>query len=111
MLRVSRFEIFDGIVSWVLGIVLVISAIPHLGNPYFFLGSVYAYQMVSPNMGQFTVMILPVLQLFLAVCDWSFFHRCRSFSHVGMFCYFRNGANVSIGSWSRHFLRLFWTGT
>ena len=89
MSKTNRFELFDGIVSWVLGISLVISAIPHLGNPYFFLGSVYAYQMVYPSIGQFTVMILPILQLFLAVClIGRFFVDAAHFLTLGCFLVF-----------------------
>ena len=106
MTRTSRFEIFDGIVSWVLGISLIVSAIPHLGNPYFFLGSVYAYQMVCPNIGQLVVMVLPVLQLFLAVClIGRFFVDVANFLTLGCFlafatvqttAYFR-GLDISCG--------------
>jgi len=87
--KMNHFEIFDGIVSWTLGISLVVAAIPHLENPYYFLGSVYAYQMVSPWIGQFVVMILPVLQLILAVClIGRFFIDAANFLTLGCFLVF-----------------------
>ena len=64
----DKWLLVDGIISWVIGITLIISAVPHLGNPYFFLGSIYAYQMVTPGLGQMITMILPVTQLIVAVC-------------------------------------------
>jgi hypothetical protein len=89
MSKVNRFEVFDGIISWLLGIFLVISAIPHLGNPYFFLGSVYAYQMIWPIIGQFVVMVLPILQLILAVClIGRFFIDAVNFLALGCFLVF-----------------------
>ncbi|HTM53290.1 MAG TPA: MauE/DoxX family redox-associated membrane protein [Pirellulales bacterium] len=44
-----------------LGFVLLLSAFAHLGNPYFFLTSVYQYQLVSPRVGQLAAMMLPML--------------------------------------------------
>lgn len=63
-----RFPDVDAAVSWILGTALIVSGIPHWGNPYFFLGSVYAYNLVDPGVGQLVVMILPTLQLILGVC-------------------------------------------
>jgi len=64
----SRLRDFDNLASWILGIALLLSAIPHLGNPYYFLGSVYAYDVVGPGLGQLVAMVLPILQLLLAAC-------------------------------------------
>jgi hypothetical protein len=64
----NQWRFFDGIISWMIGMALIFSAVPHLGNPYFFLGSVYAYQMLAPGLGQIIAIILPVMQLLVAVC-------------------------------------------
>ncbi len=58
----------DAALTWCFGIVMLVAAIPHWENPYYFLGSVYAYKLVDPGLGLFTAMILPLTQLVLAVC-------------------------------------------
>lgn len=71
----DRFLIFDSAVSWVLGGVLMLSGLPHLSNPYYFLGSVYRYELISPGIAQSVAMVLPFLQLVLAAClILRFFH-------------------------------------
>ena len=66
--RFSGITLLDGIICWTIGMPLIISAIPHWGNPYFFLGSIYAYQMVSPGIGQMVAMVFPLLQMITAIC-------------------------------------------
>lgn len=63
-----RIDNLDPVVSCVLGIVLLSSGIPHWVNPYYFLASVYAYDLVGPQIGQMVAMVLPPLQLIVAVC-------------------------------------------
>lgn len=63
----SLWYAFDALLSWVFGIVLLFAAIPHLENSYHFLGSVYAYKLVDPGIGQMVAMILPLMQLTIAV--------------------------------------------
>jgi hypothetical protein len=58
----------DPVLSWAFGIVLLISGIPHWANPYYFLGSVFGYNLFDPGLGQVVAMVLPTLQLILAVC-------------------------------------------
>lgn len=66
--RKPRYADVDAAISWILGTALIVSGIPHWGNPYFFLGSVYAYDLVDPGLGQLVAMTLPTLQLILGVC-------------------------------------------
>ena len=63
-----RTERIDAVLSWAFGIVLLLSSIPHWANPYYFLGAVYAYDLVGPGVGQIVAMLLPTLQLIVAVC-------------------------------------------
>lgn len=44
------------------------SAIAQLGNPYFFLSSVYAYELVGPDVGVWVAVVLPFLQIVLSSC-------------------------------------------
>ena len=44
------------------------SGLAHLGNPYYFLSSIYMYEIVGPSVGPLVAMVVPVLQLVLAVC-------------------------------------------
>jgi putative oxidoreductase len=62
------FAIFDAVVAWLLGVSLICSSVPHLGNPYFFLGSVYGYKLVGPGIGQIVAMVVPFLEVVLAAC-------------------------------------------
>lgn len=63
-----RFPDFDAVVAWVLGISFIASGVPHLGNPYFLLGSIYSYDLVGPRLGQMLAMWLPFLLVILATC-------------------------------------------
>jgi hypothetical protein len=65
---VECFAGFDAAVSWLLGVSLICSSIPHLGNSYYFLGSVYSYRLVGPGIGQSVAMTLPFLEVVLAAC-------------------------------------------
>lgn len=44
------------------------SGLAHLSNPYSFLSSIYAYELVNPWLGWVAAMALPSLQLVLAPC-------------------------------------------
>ncbi|MDR0705657.1 MAG: hypothetical protein LBF88_11795 [Planctomycetaceae bacterium] len=57
----------DSLLTWIFGIVMLIAAIPHWENPYYFLGSVYAYKIVDSGIGQMVAISLPFIQLVLAV--------------------------------------------
>jgi hypothetical protein len=51
-IKFSFVKWFDNFVTWVFGIVFLLSGIPHWGNPYFFLGSVYAYNWSIRELGK-----------------------------------------------------------
>ena len=59
---------FDVLITWVFGLTFLIAGFPHWTNPYYFLGSVYAYQLVGPGVGQVIAMTMPIIQLVLALC-------------------------------------------
>lgn len=63
-----HLRMLDDLTSWILGVALLLSGVSHFNNPYFFLGSVYAYEIFGPGLGQLVAVVLPVLQLLLAVC-------------------------------------------
>jgi hypothetical protein len=67
MTRYSWFSAYDVIVTWLIGLTLLLAGVPHWGNPYYFLGSVYAYKLVDPGVGQMVAIALPLIQLVLAV--------------------------------------------
>ena len=67
--RLATFRTaFDAIVTWIFGITFLIAGFPHWSNPYYFLGSVYAYRLVEPGVGQMIAMGMPLIQLVLALC-------------------------------------------
>jgi hypothetical protein len=58
---------YDIIVTWVIGVAFLLAGVPHWENPYYFLGSVYAYKFVDPGVGQMVAISLPLIQLVLAI--------------------------------------------
>jgi len=68
----NRFTTFkyasDVFITWTLGLTFLITGFPHWSNPYFFLGSIYAYKLVEPGVGQMIAMTMPAIQLVLALC-------------------------------------------
>lgn len=89
------FPIADNAVSWALGLVLVFSAVPHIHNPYFFLASVYSYDLASVAVGQLVAMTLPFLQIILAICLVTrLFHTAAHVTTFGMFVGFA-GVQIS----------------
>lgn len=72
MMPSRKFETFkntfDAIVTWIFGLTFLIAGFPHWSNPYYFLGSVYAYKLVEPGVGQMIAMGMPIIQLVLALC-------------------------------------------
>ena len=59
---------FDAIITWTLGLAFLIAGFPHWANSYYFLGSIYAYKLVEPGIGQIMAMSMPIIQLVLALC-------------------------------------------
>jgi hypothetical protein len=59
---------FDAIATWIFGLAFLIAGFPHWSNAYYFLGSVYAYKLVEPGIGQIIAMSMPVIQLVFALC-------------------------------------------
>jgi Methylamine utilisation protein MauE len=53
----------DAGVSFLIGVIFIVSGADHLLNPYYFLGSIYAYGICAPRTGQVVAVILPALQL------------------------------------------------
>lgn len=66
--RIPYFELYDWIVTWTIGLAFLLAGMPHWGNPYYFLGSVYSYRLVDPGLGQVVAMTLPLIQLVVAIC-------------------------------------------
>ncbi|HUT30135.1 MAG TPA: MauE/DoxX family redox-associated membrane protein [Sedimentisphaerales bacterium] len=51
-----------------LGIMFLVGSIPKIRQPYDFLGSVYKFEIVGPNLGLLVASVLPWLELFLGIC-------------------------------------------
>jgi hypothetical protein len=87
----------DGPLAWwihrliglMLGFVLVRSALAHLANPYFFLSSVYDYQLAGLHVGEAVALFLPHLEIVVGVCLIIGVWRHASMSlAAAMFCLF-----------------------
>ena|GEM_PF-1017403 len=59
---------FDAVSTWILGVAFLLAGFPHWSNSYYFLGSIYAYKLVDPGVGQIAAMGMPIIQLVLALC-------------------------------------------
>lgn len=71
----SRASVMCTCLRWIrvlAGIVLAIawlrSSAAHLSNPYYFLSTIYQYELVGPTTGAIVAAVVPSLQLVLAVC-------------------------------------------
>ena len=51
----------------VASLLLIASAFGHLGNNYYFLSSIYSYQLVSVELGYWIAIILPFLQMIISI--------------------------------------------
>jgi hypothetical protein len=56
------------VLSILLAVIWIQSAIAHTSNPYFFLSSVYKYKLTGPSVGRYVSILLPSLQFVLAIC-------------------------------------------
>ncbi len=59
---------FEWCARLVVGGIFVWSAATHLANPYYFLSTVYQYELTSAPVGAVVASLLPFLQLLLAAC-------------------------------------------
>ena len=108
----NRFTIFrnsfDAIATWTIGLSFLIAGFPHWSNSYYFLGSIYAYKLVEPGIGQIMAMGMPIIQLVLALCFLTrvFLDAAHlatlfllvSFAAVQTSAYIR-GLDISCGCW------------
>jgi hypothetical protein len=53
----------DAGVSFLIGVIFIVSGADHLLNPYYFLGSIYSYGICGPRTGEVVAAVLPALQL------------------------------------------------
>ncbi len=58
----------ERLLALALALLLLRSAFAHLGNPYYFLSTVYSYQVTSIGVGKWFALVLPYLQLLMAIC-------------------------------------------
>lgn len=66
--------ILERILALCLIVLMLRSAFSHLANPYYFLSSIHAYQLVSKTLAEYLAMFLPFLQITLAlflIIRWS----------------------------------------
>jgi hypothetical protein len=64
----SPIALGERLIGWSLGLLLLRSAFVHLGNPYYFLSTVYSYQILGVEGGKWVGLLLPYVQMILAVC-------------------------------------------
>ena len=61
------FAAVDRTLRILIAYIFLASAIPHFSNPYYFLGSIYAYEIVGPQLGQWISILLPTLEFTIAL--------------------------------------------
>ena len=55
------------LIRLILGSTFLVSSVPKLSQPFDFLNSVYAYELVSPELGMVVASVVPWLELLLAI--------------------------------------------
>lgn len=97
----------DGRVAWwarrivdaALGFVLVRSALAHLADPYFFLSSVYDYQLTGVQIGEAVALLLPHMELAVGSClVLGVWRRAAVLVAAAMFITF---LALQVSAWSR----------
>lgn len=66
--------IIERLLALGLVVLLLRSAFSHLANPYYFLSSIHAYQLIGKTLGEYLAMVVPFFQIILAlllVIRWS----------------------------------------
>jgi hypothetical protein len=58
----------ERLIAIAMALVLLRSAFAHLGNPYYFLSTVYSYELTGIQAGKWIALILPFVQMTVAVC-------------------------------------------
>ncbi len=83
------FNLYEVTTTWIIGLVLILSGIPHWNNPYFFLGSIYSYHLVTPGIGQTVALSLPLIQLVVGTCLLArkYLNAARLASLLLFFCF------------------------
>lgn len=83
------WPVFDFAVAWILAVTFLLAGVPHWRNSYYFLGSVYAYQLTDAGTGQIVAMSLPLIQLGLASCLLTrLFYDAAHLSSLFLLCTF-----------------------
>ncbi len=59
-------HVLERLIACSLALLLLRSAFAHLGNPYYFLSSVYAYEITGDRIGKGVALVLPFLQMVIA---------------------------------------------
>ena len=58
----------DAMLTWPIAVALLASGVAHISNPYYFLGSVYSYGILTPRLGLAVAVVLPTLMIVMAIC-------------------------------------------
>lgn len=61
-------RIGERVIALALALLLLRSSFAHLGNPYYFLSSVYSYEITGTDLGKWLALVLPSAQMVLAIC-------------------------------------------
>jgi hypothetical protein len=67
-MKAAERTLFDLLPRLALAALLLYSSYTHLKNPYYFLGSVYAYGLAGESLGMVVAAVLPFLQLVTGAC-------------------------------------------
>lgn len=58
----------ERLLAWMLALLLLRSAFVHQGNPYYFLSTVYSYELTGIEISRWAAMIIPCSQMIIAIC-------------------------------------------
>jgi hypothetical protein len=63
----NAFWWLERLFALIAALLLTASAFGHLGNNYYFLSTIYSYQLVSVELGYWIAVVLPLLQMIIAI--------------------------------------------
>jgi hypothetical protein len=61
-------RVLERLIALSLALLLLRSGFVHLGNPYYFLSTVYSYRMSGIEVGKWVALVVPFLQIVVAAC-------------------------------------------
>jgi hypothetical protein len=90
----------EALSTWTVGTALLSSGLAHWSNPYYFLGTIYSYGIVTSRIAEIVALVLPTLMLIVALCAICDIYK-EGALWVALFGFATFGA-VQVSAWVRN---------